>query len=86
MAAKDYKLCPSPLTGAVYISKVSKRDNNVMLDDRRVLDKAEFYNAIIQHVLCEIKETDTVMGITINGDTVMNIQIDRKMMKKHKII
>lgn len=57
-----------------------------MLDDRRALDKAEFYNAIIQHVLCEIKDTNSVMGITIDGDTVMNIQIDRKMMKKHKII
>lgn len=86
MPAKDYKLCPSPLTGTVYISKVSKRNPNVMLDDRRELGKAEFYNAIIQHVLCEIKDTDSVMGVTIDGDTVMNIQIDRKMMKKHKII
>ena len=41
MAAKDYKICVSGLTSTPYLAKVSKRDPNVMLDDRREISEGE---------------------------------------------
>ena len=41
MAAKDYKICVSGLTSTPYLAKVSKRDPNVMLDDRRKISEGE---------------------------------------------
>ena len=39
MAAKDYKICPALFNA--YIAKVSKRDHNLMTDDRRVITDQE---------------------------------------------
>ena len=36
MAAKDYEICVSGLTSTLYLAKVSKRNPNVMLEDRRI--------------------------------------------------
>lgn len=44
MAAKDYQICPA-LTNA-YIAKVSKRNPNMMLDDRRVITESEILTLI----------------------------------------
>ena len=41
MAAKDYEICVSGLTSTPYLAKVSKRDPNVMLDDRREITEGE---------------------------------------------
>ena len=41
MAAKDYKICVSGLTSTPYLAKVSKRDPNVMLNDRREITEGE---------------------------------------------
>ena len=41
MAAKDYEICVSGLTSTPYLAKVSKRDPNVMLDDRREISEGE---------------------------------------------
>ena len=41
MPAKDYKICVSGLTSTPYLAKVSKRDPNVMLDDRRKISESE---------------------------------------------
>ena len=41
MAAKDYEICVSGLTSTLYLAKVSKRDPNVMLDDRREISEGE---------------------------------------------
>ena len=41
MAAKDYEICVSGLTSTPYLAKVSKRDPNVMLDDRRKISEGE---------------------------------------------
>lgn len=41
MAAKDYEICVSGLTSTPYLSKVSKRYPNVMLDDRREISEGE---------------------------------------------
>ena len=39
MAAKDYKICPALFNA--YIAKVSKKDPNRMLDDRRPIEEGE---------------------------------------------
>ena len=41
MAAKDYEICVSGLTSTPYLAKVSKRNPNVMLDDRREITEGE---------------------------------------------
>ena len=41
MAAKDYEICVSGLTSTPYLAKVSKRNPNVMLDDRREISEGE---------------------------------------------
>lgn len=41
MAAKDYEICISGLTSTPYLAKVSKRNPNVMLDDRREISEGE---------------------------------------------
>ena len=41
MAAKDYKICVSALASTPYLAKVSKRNPNVMLDDRREITEGE---------------------------------------------
>lgn len=41
MAAKDYKICVSGLTSTPYLAKVSKRNPNVMLEDRREITEGE---------------------------------------------
>ena len=45
MAAKDYKICPALFNA--YIAKVSKRNPNMMLDDRRIITDAEIFRLII---------------------------------------
>lgn len=77
MAAKDYKLCISPLTGTVYISKTSKKHQNVMTNDRVVVDKSDFINAIIQWF--EYTNDDKKeMQITENGKVIFSITDHRK--------
>ena len=39
MAAKDYKICPAMFNA--YIAKVSKKNPNKMLEDRRVIEEHE---------------------------------------------
>ena len=41
MTAKDYEICVSGLTSTPYLAKVSKRNPNVMLDDRREITEGE---------------------------------------------
>lgn len=44
MAAKDYKICPALFNA--YIAKVSKKDPNLMTDDRREITKEEILSLI----------------------------------------
>ena len=44
MAAKDYKICPALFNA--YIAKVSKRDPNLMTDDRREITEQEIMSLI----------------------------------------
>ena len=42
MSAKDYQICPAMFNA--YIAKVSKRNPNLMTDDRREITDAEIMN------------------------------------------
>lgn len=44
MAAKDYKICPALFNA--YIAKISKKDPNLMTDDRREITKEEILSLI----------------------------------------
>lgn len=44
MPAKDYKICPALFNA--YIAKVSKKDPNVMTDDRREITESEILSLI----------------------------------------
>ena len=44
MPAKDYKICPALFND--YIAKVSKKDPNVMTDDRREITESEILSLI----------------------------------------
>ena len=41
MTAKDYEICVSGLTSTPYLAKVSKRNPNLMLEDRREITESE---------------------------------------------
>ena len=44
MPAKDYKICPALFNA--YIAKVSKKEPNVMTDDRREITESEILSLI----------------------------------------
>lgn len=73
MSAKDYKICPALFNA--YIAKVSKRNPNKMLEDRRVITKQE----IIELIVWWMKQThmtseDTIRTINANGKTVIQLE------------
>ena len=73
MSAKDYKICPALFNA--YIAKVSKRDPNKMLEDRRVITEQE----IIELIVWWMKQThmqndDTIRTITVNRKTVIQLE------------
>jgi hypothetical protein len=48
MAIKDYRLLVSGLMGNIYLSRISKTQNNLMIGDRRLVPENEFINAVIE--------------------------------------
>ena len=73
MSAKDYKICPALFNA--YIAKVSKKDPNKMLEDRRAITEQE----IIELIVWWMKQThmqneDTIRTITANGKTVIQLE------------
>lgn len=54
MAAKDYKVCTALFNA--YIAKVSKRNPNTMLDDRRVITEHEILELIDWYMNNKCKE------------------------------
>lgn len=72
MAAKDYQLCLGMANA--YISKVSKKDPNLMLSDRRVLSDEEILSLI--HWWAQVRKIKTgnnVQTIMANGDKVVEV-------------
>lgn len=73
MSAQDYKICPACFN--VFLAKVSKRNPNIMLDDRRIITDAEILGLIEWKLrqFCIENKTDT-MYINSNGKTTIKIK------------
>ena len=83
MSAKDYKICPALFNA--YIAKVSKRNPNIMLEDRRVIDEKEIF-ALIEwylHNYCVENKTDNVT-ISAGGNELFTITAKGKLLEEIK--
>ena len=63
MAAKDYEICVSGLTSTLYLAKVSKRNPNVMLEDRREITDSEILMLIDCYMNNKCKDEEYKDGI-----------------------
>ena len=83
MSAKDYKICPSLFNA--YIAKVSKRNPNMMLEDRRVIDEKEIFGLIewYLHNYCVTNKTDNVT-ISAGGSELFTITAKGKLLEEIK--
>ena len=83
MAAKDYKICVSGLTSTPYLVKVSKRDPNVMLDDRREISEGEILMLIDCYMSNKCQDEEYKDGVVcfkshIQEDKIIEIQLKDK--------
>lgn len=82
MAAKDYKLMVTGLTNTVWIGKTSKKDPNLMLDDRRALTKSEIIGVILEWALGETEDIEIeddgkkILSLTSGGRLMAEIHLD----------
>lgn len=60
MAAKDYRICPALFNA--YIAKVSKRNPNLMTDDRRAITEIEIMALIDWYLDKELGEGNNVLS------------------------
>lgn len=81
MSAKDYKICPSLFNA--YIAKVSKRNPNMMLEDRRVIEEKEIFSLIewYLHNYCVENKTDSVT-ISANEGELFTITAKGKLLEE----
>ena len=83
MAAKDYEICVSGLTSTPYLAKVSKRDPNVMLDDRREITESEILMLIDCYMSNKCQDEEYKDGIVcfkshIQEGKIIEIQLRDK--------
>lgn len=78
MPAKDYSLTVSPLTNTVWICKQSKRNPNIMTDDRVAIDKSKFISVLLEWAHNQIGEDSDTLNITTSSGIVATITIDRE--------
>lgn len=73
MPAQDYKICPAYFN--VFLAKVSKRNPNLMLSDRRIITDEEIFGLIKWklHQFCLANHTDT-MYINFDNKTAIEIK------------
>lgn len=73
MSAQDYKICPACFH--VFLAKVSKRNPNLMLSDRRIITDEEIFGLIKWKLrqFCLDNHTDT-MYITFDNKTAIEIK------------
>lgn len=73
MAAKDYKIYPALFDA--YIAKVSKKDPNLMLEDRRKITDKEIFSLISWKLMqfCTENNTDTLV-ISVNGKPYVKLK------------
>ena len=83
MAAKDYEICVSGLTSTLYLAKVSKRNPNVMLDDRRKISEGEILMLIDCYMSNKCQDEEYKDGIVcfkshIQKGKIIEIQLKDK--------
>ena len=83
MAAKDYEICVSGLTSTLYLAKVSKRNPNVMLDDRRKITEGEILMLIDCYMDKKCQEEEYKDGVVrfkshIQEGKIIEIQLRDK--------
>jgi hypothetical protein len=73
MSAQDYKICPACFN--VFLAKVSKRNSNLMLEDRRIITDEEIFGLIKWKLrqFCLENNTDT-MYINFDNKTAIEIK------------
>ena len=83
MSAKDYQICPALFKA--YIAKISKRNPNLMTNDRREITEEEIANIIEWKFrrFCEENKT-TTMCININGETVIELNAKGSLLEELK--
>lgn len=83
MAAKDYKICPALFNA--FITKVSKKDPNLMLEDRRVITDKEIFMLINWKLerFCIENKTDT-MQILVDGKTIVELKAKGSLLERIK--
>lgn len=72
--AKDYKICCA-LFGNAYIAKVSKRNPNQMLDDRRVITKSEIFTLIAWELDQFVTHNEGCDGFVFEGFEGKKIEV-----------
>lgn len=74
MAAKDYKICCALFNA--YIAKVSKRDPNMMLEDRREITKGEILTLIAWELNKWCSESESSKGFRFkdNDGNIIEVQ------------
>ena len=71
MAAKDYQICPA--LASAYIAKVSKRNPNMMLSDRREITEGERLTLIaweLEHWVSKNEDSDGFRFKDNDGKTI----------------
>lgn len=83
MSAKDYEICPALFNA--FIAKVSKRDPNLMTDDRRIITDREIIGLIRWYLerFCVKNDTDR-MFIKENEETAIEIVAHGKLLEEIK--
>lgn len=78
MAAKDYRICCA--LWSAYIAKVSKRNPNMMLEDRREITDGEILTLIDWFLDNRLKEGENT--ITFNSGCRENCKVEISYIKK----
>lgn len=87
MAAKDYRICCALFNA--YIAKVSKRNPNMMLDDRREITKGEILTLINWELEQFVSENEDCTGFVFEDNDGRKIEVhylesDDKSKKKEQ--
>lgn len=80
MSAKDYKICPACFNA--YIAKVSKRNPNLMTDDRRAITEEEILMLIDWYLDQNVDEGEH--GLIFDSSTRAGYEIVFEFKRKDK--
>ena len=80
MAAKDYHICPALFHA--YITKVSKRNNNLMTNDRREITESEILTLIDWYLDQKAEEGEHGIQFESEAREGMKIQMNFVKMKE----